>query len=125
MANDMDDPGCSSVGRRAGRLEPGDFFAAVAIADRLSALLRANAARKARRARGSLSAPIIVLHPDLRARNWQSGPRDTRETGRRAMCEGRSAETAPRFKDRSPHRPRGALDRQRRPAALDHTMRTG
>src|SRR6266571_2407224 len=55
--------------RRASCLAARDFFVAVAMADRLSALLTENVARKARRARSSLSAPTSLPYSDLCTRN--------------------------------------------------------
>jgi hypothetical protein len=51
MRNSIDGGGHTSGARRGSRRAVRDFFVAVAMADRLSALLTEDVARKARRAR--------------------------------------------------------------------------
>ena len=67
--NDVDDPRRSSVARPAGRLEAVDCFVAVAMADRPSALLTAKCRPESEKSEGLTERTLIVLHPDLRARN--------------------------------------------------------
>src|SRR5947209_908398 len=66
-----------AVARTAAR----DCFVAVAIANRLSAPLTEDVARKARRARGSRSAPTSLPYSDSRTRNYRRS-RDARRSRR-------------------------------------------
>src|SRR5580704_3561158 len=85
MRNSIGASACTRAGGRASCFDARDFLLAVAIANRLSALLTEDVAREARRARGPLSAPTTLPHSDLRGRNWHSpradGSRQSSEPG--------------------------------------------
>src|SRR5436305_13360483 len=71
MTNSIDPGTRTADARPANCFAAWEFFVAVAMADRLSALLTECVTRGARRATSSLSAPTSLPYSDLRTRNYR------------------------------------------------------